>query len=48
MNNDHRLKHCDFNRTQDKEALGLNVYMRLVSDERSLLTSLYVSEGRRL
>ena len=35
MNSDHRLKHCDFNRTQDKEALGLNVYMRLVSDERS-------------
>ena len=22
---DHRLKHCDFNRTQDKEALGLRI-----------------------
>ena len=35
INSDHGLKHCDFNRTQDKEALGLNIYMRFVSDERS-------------
>lgn len=22
---DHRLKHCDFNKTQDKETLGLRI-----------------------